>query len=128
MNEFRFENLDVWKNAITLSSKLFPLSEIAYKAGRFGLAKQLETATLSISNNISEGSGCDSDKEFARFLVISRRSLFECVNILYNYELVKLITSNTRKSLYPEMLFISKQLWALRTKLLNNKKPPNQKN
>jgi four helix bundle protein len=37
---------------------------------------------MSITNNIAEGSGSFSDKEFAQFLNISRRSIFECVNIL----------------------------------------------
>mgnify|MGYP006284987293 CR=1 FL=1 len=37
---------------------------------------------MSITNNIAEGSASFSNKEFAQFLNISRRSLFECFNIL----------------------------------------------
>ncbi len=36
---------------------------------------------MSISNNIAEGSCSFSDKDFAHFLNVSRRSIFECANI-----------------------------------------------
>jgi len=34
---------------------------------------------LSVILNIAEGSGCDTDKEFSRFLEISLRSVYEIV-------------------------------------------------
>ncbi len=37
---------------------------------------------MSITNNISEGSGSFSNKDFSNFLNMSRRSTFEVVNIL----------------------------------------------
>jgi four helix bundle protein len=37
---------------------------------------------MSMSNNIAEGSGSDSKKEFNYFLNVSRRSTFENANIL----------------------------------------------
>jgi len=47
---------------------------------RFG--EQLRAATLSITNNIAEGSGSDSDDDFSNFLNFSRRSVFEVANML----------------------------------------------
>ena len=44
-----------------------------------GLADQIERALHSIVLNIAEGSADHSDKEFARFLGISIRSLYETV-------------------------------------------------
>lgn len=37
---------------------------------------------MSMSNNIAEGSGSSSNKEFKQFLNIDRRSTFENANIL----------------------------------------------
>lgn len=37
---------------------------------------------MSVSNNIAEGSGSASSKEFANYLNMSRRSVFENANIL----------------------------------------------
>jgi len=48
---------------------------------------------MSITNNIAEGSGSFSDKEFAQFLNISRRSIFECVNILVILNEIELISN-----------------------------------
>ena len=45
-------------------------------------AEQLRGAGLSLSNNIAEGSGSRHAKEFAQFLNIARRSLFEDASML----------------------------------------------
>ena len=37
---------------------------------------------MSMSNNIAEGSGSNSNKEFSQFLNIARRSTFENANIV----------------------------------------------
>jgi four helix bundle protein len=46
---------------------------------------------MSMSNNIVEGSGSSSKKEFRSFLNIARRSTFENANILIILERRKLI-------------------------------------
>ena len=91
MDEFRFEKLDIWKDAIEVSDLLFDLAEKSDEKRYYKFAEQLRAATMSISNNIAEGSGSFSDKEFASFLNISRRSVFECANILYIFERRKII-------------------------------------
>jgi four helix bundle protein len=48
----------------------------------FRFAVQLRGATLSITNNIAEGSGSVSDADFASFLNLARRSVFEVANML----------------------------------------------
>ena len=83
MVQFRFMNLEIWKSAIAMNDELY---DVAYKlenAKHFRMAEQLRAASLSISNNIAEGSGSFSDKDFANFLKFSRRSTFEVVNILF---------------------------------------------
>ena len=82
MEYFRFEKMNIWKDAVDLSDKLFDYSDKAEEKRFYKFAEQLRAAGMSISNNIAEGSGSFSDKEFANFLNISRRSVFECANIL----------------------------------------------
>ena len=82
MYKFRFQDLEIWKEAIEVSDGLFDISDDLLEKKRFGFADQLTRATLSISNNIAEGSGSTSDKDFANFLRISKRSAFEVCNIL----------------------------------------------
>ena len=86
MDAFRFENLDICKEGIEFSDTLFNIADTAESKKLFRFAEQLRACTMRITNNIAEVSGSASDKEFASFLNISRRSLFECVNILYIFE------------------------------------------
>jgi four helix bundle protein len=85
---------------------------------------------MSITNNIAEGSASNSDKDFAQFLNIARRSVFECVNILILFERRKYITLDELDSLKFELSSISKMLTNLRKSLLNSKpsalRPPLQ--
>jgi four helix bundle protein len=79
---FRFQDFDIWQKAAGLSSKLFDMADQLEQKHKFKFAEQLRAATLSITNNIAEGSGSRSDVDFANFLNISRRSVFEVANIL----------------------------------------------
>src|SRR5918996_6662618 len=80
--QFRFEDLEIWRRGAEISGKLFQLADELEKRHLFRFAEQLRGATLSITNNIAEGSGSLSNAEFANFLNMSRRSIFETANIL----------------------------------------------
>jgi four helix bundle protein len=80
MAKFRFQDLEIWQMAIEIGDKLFDIADQLEQKHLFRFAEQLRAAGMSMSNNIAEGSGCDSDKEFARFLDIARRSTFENAN------------------------------------------------
>jgi four helix bundle protein len=66
------------------------LSEKKY----FRFSEQLRGAAMSISNNIAEGSGSSSSKDFNNFLNIARRLTFENANILIILNRRKLIDDN----------------------------------
>jgi len=83
MVHFRFMDLEIWKEAIKLNDELYDLAEIFEQAKHYRMAEQLRAASLSVSNNIAEGSGSFSNKDFANFLKFARRSVFEVVNITY---------------------------------------------
>ncbi len=80
--QFRFEELEIWKKAAAFSMELFALADGLEQRKCFRFAEQLRAATLSITNNIAEGSGSQSKTDFANFLNIARRSVFETANIL----------------------------------------------
>ena len=48
----------------------------------FRFADQLRAATLSMPNNIAEGSGSNSNREFGRFISYARCSAFENANMI----------------------------------------------
>jgi four helix bundle protein len=120
MDYFRFEKMDIWNDAISVSDILFDYADKAEEKRCFRFAEQLRAASMSISNNIAEGSGSFSDKEFASFLNISRRSVFECANILHIFLRREILTQEEKDKIYPQLITLSKKITNFR-KSLNNK-------
>ncbi len=118
MDDFRFEKLEIWKESIEVTDVLFDFAEKADEKRFYKFAEQLRAAAMSISNNIAEGSGSFSDREFASFLNISRRSVFECANILFIFERRKVITSEERIHQRIKLLILSKQITNFRKSLV----------
>ncbi len=117
MDDFRFEQLDIWKEAILVSDILFDYADKAEDRKFYKFAEQLRAATMSISNNIAEGSGSFSDKDFANFLNIARRSVFECANIIYLFLQRKIISLEEKNSVYQKLLILSKKITNFRKTL-----------
>jgi four helix bundle protein len=122
MNEFRFENMRIWQDGMKHSQLLLEYATKAEEKKFYRYAEQLRAATMSITNDIAEGSGSDSDKDFARFLVMSKRSIYECVNILHLFEGSKIIRKEERENMYPSLAALSKQITNFRKSLLNGKR------
>jgi four helix bundle protein len=91
MVKFRFQDLKIWQLAIEIADKLFDIADELDKKRLFRFAEQLRAAGMSMSNNIAEGSGSVSKKEFKNFLNIARRSTFENANIMIILERRKLL-------------------------------------
>ena len=117
MDDFRFEQLDIWKESIAISDILFDFAEKADTIKYFKFAEQLRSAAMSISNNFAEGSGSFSDKEFASFLNIARRSVFECANILHIFLRRKIIIDEEKILIYGKLLMLSKKITNFRKTL-----------
>ena len=117
MEDFRFEQLDIWKEANQVSDLLFDYADQSDEKRLYKFAEQLRSAAMSISNNIAEGSGSFSDKEFANYLNISSRSIFECASILQIYQRRKIITAGQREKVYPDLIRLSKKITNFRKTL-----------
>lgn len=80
---FRFEELEVWQEArkinqvIYRQTRKFPREEI------YAMTSQIRRASVSVSSNIAEGSGRNSDKDFAHFLEPSYGSLMELASVFF---------------------------------------------
>ena len=80
---FRFEKLEVWQQARKLNQRVYRLARKLPKDELFGMTSQLRRAAVSVSSNMAEGSGRNSDKDFAHFLEQSYGSLMELASLLY---------------------------------------------
>ena len=100
---FRFQKLEIWKKAIEIGHKLLDVADILEKRKLYRFAEQIRGASLSISNNIAEGSGSSSKKDFAHFLNIARRSAFENANMAIVFERRRLIDKKVRDELLQDL-------------------------
>ena len=80
----RFEDLECWQAARKLVNVVYDSikSSKAFQSD-YRLTDQSKGAAISIMNNISEGWASQSNAEFIRFLVYSRRSCAEVQNCFY---------------------------------------------
>ena len=79
----KFEDLQAWQHARTLTRSVYQISIKGPLAKDFGLRDQLRRAAVSIMANIAEGFDCRSRVEFIRFLGYARRSAVEVQSLLY---------------------------------------------
>ena len=79
----RFEDLDAWKKARELANAVYKVTtEDSFKHD-YGLRDQIQRASVSVMANIAEGFGCDTDKDYIRFLNYAFRSTLEVQSHLY---------------------------------------------
>lgn len=114
---FRFEKMEIWQRAADISSALFDLADALDRRKYFRFGEQLRAATLSITNNIAEGSGSDSDDDFSNFLKFSRRSLYEVANMLMLFAHKGYLNEAEINSLLAELQEQSKMILAFRRSL-----------
>lgn len=100
MAKFRFQDLEIWQKAILIGDHLLDIADRLEEEKKFRFAEQMRGAAFSISNNIAEGSGSDSNREFAQFLNFAKRSCFEDANMLIVFERRGLITTEEKEGLF----------------------------
>ena len=120
MVHFRFMDLEIWKDSIELNDQLFDLADLMGEAKSFRVAEQLRAASLSISNNIAEGSGSFSSKGIANFLNIARRSVFERANISSVAHRHKFISKEKLNQILVDLDSLSRKITNFRKSLIKN--------
>ena len=72
-----FRDLIVWQKAMDLVVKIYKVTNNFPDEEKYGLVSQLRGAGVSVSSNIAEGFGRNSNKTFIVFLNYSMGSLME---------------------------------------------------
>jgi len=66
-----YENLKCWQLAHECTLNLYSVTRTFPDEERFGLVSQIRRAVVSIGSNLAEGSGRNSQADFARFVDIA---------------------------------------------------------
>ncbi len=111
---FRFEQLEIWQLAIAYGNRLYDFANTLPKEELFGMSSQLKRAAVSISNNIAEGSGGTTNRDFRNFIDIAIKSALETVSLLQFCKEREFIADKLLVDLYKEAELLIKKLNAFK--------------
>lgn len=111
---FKFEKLEVWKEAVQLSGLAYTISKKFPKEEIYVLTPQLRRAVDSISLNIAEGSTGQSNAEFRKFLGYAIRSGVEVVGCIYLAKNRNIISDDDFNTIYESTDNLVKRIQSLR--------------
>jgi four helix bundle protein len=103
----KFEDLSVWQEGLKMAIDVY---KIFAQSREYGLKDQITRACVSVPSNIAEGFERNSNKEFIRFLKISKGSSGEVRTQIYIAMGVGIIDSETGNLLLERSRIISKML------------------
>ena len=105
-----FEDLEVYKTAVKFTAKVYELLKKSPLKEDFAMVDQMRRATISISNNVSEGFERETDKELIRFLYFSKGSAGEVRNLFNLMEEIGYFEAVELDEYKKDIINISKQL------------------
>ncbi|MBI5916121.1 MAG: four helix bundle protein [Bacteroidetes bacterium] len=111
-----FRKLEIWKEGIELTVKIYEITEAFPSREKYGLVSQMTRASVSIPSNIAEG--CKgSDKELSRALEIALGSAFELETQLIISEKVGLLTHEKFDEILNSLGILQRRISAFRNTL-----------
>jgi four helix bundle protein len=113
----QFEELEVWKRSSRLAVDVLQLID---PIRLYALKDQMARSSISVPSNIAEGAERDSDREFRRFLAISKGSVRELRTQLYIGLAAGVFTNDTATPLIQETKEIAAMIEGLRKRLGGN--------
>lgn len=110
-------DLKVWQKSIELAKMTYQILPELPKEERFGLSDQIRRSVVSVSSNIAEGAGRNSNKEFLHFLGISKGSSYELqTQLILSYEL-GMINKEKIEPIIELIIEIQKMIYSFQKKL-----------
>ncbi len=121
MEDFKFMQYEIWKRSVELAKKIFKwLNTLKPGSKHYKLVQQIEASSASVFENIAEGYGRGTTREFIRFLKISRGSLYETASLLYFFKEIEWMEDQIFKELFTECNVNAKMINSLISKLNKN--------
>ena len=113
---FRFEELEIWQQAISYAKGVYQIAAKFPKVEIFASSDQLRRAAVSVSNNIAEGSG-GTTKDFSNYLDIAVKSTLETVSCLRLAQELGYIDKSILDEMYSQAEVLIKRIRAFKKTL-----------
>lgn len=112
-----YKKYTIWEKSHKLALEIYTTTKSFPKEEIYGITSQVRRASLSIPTNIVEGSGRNSQKEFAHFINIASGSAAETEYLIrFSFDL-NYIDENQFNKLNNEIISLRKMLNAFHQKL-----------
>ena len=108
-----FKKFNVWQKVRVFTKDIYSISKSFPDDEKFGLTSQLRRATISITNNIAEGCGRNTDKQLVQFLQYAHGSAVEVENVLILAADLEFISNADFQNLNDQLIPIQKMLFTL---------------
>jgi len=102
--------LKIWEDSHNLVLEIYNILKVFPKNEEYGLTSQIKRAVISIPTNIVEGHSKNSNKDFLRFLYISRGSLEEVKYLLFLSKELSFIQNDKYKEIEKKLSKLSYML------------------
>lgn len=113
----RYKELLVWQKAVDLAVDVYQITEKLPKEEKYGLISQINRSVVSISSNIAEGAGRNTNKDFNNFLGIAQGSSFELDTQLIISNRLKFISDQEYQSVELQLAHIQNMIAKLKKSL-----------
>ena len=113
----QFEKLKIWQKAMDITEKVYLVCAALPENEKFNLTHQIKKCAVSIPSNIAEGSGRNSNNEFAHFLGIANGTTYELITQLLISKRLKLIEEEKITPIVNELIEVSNMNFALQKTL-----------
>ena len=113
------ENLYIWQESRSVVNDIYTLMK---DCRDFSFKDQIQRASISIMNNIAEGTESGSDAKYINFLNISRGSCSEVHSMLYLCEYFKICSQEERIKIQTKVKLLSVGIVNLVNYISKNKK------
>ena len=113
----KVEDLKIWQKSIELTKLVYDAVLSLPSNEKYGLTSQIKRSVISISSNIAEGAGRNSDKEFKQFLSIANGSSYELQTQLILTVELNLISNDKIQSIVKLLVEVQKMNYSLQKSL-----------
>ena len=108
-----FKELKIWSKSIDLATEIYKATSNFPTEEKYGLTSQMRRCAVSISSNIAEVAGRNTNGEFRQFLGIANGSSYELYTQFILSNKLKLIDDNTMNPILKEIDEIQKMNYKL---------------
>lgn len=112
-----YKDLRVWQKSVDLVVNVYKLTKKFPSNEQFALTSQVQRAAVSVSSNIADGYGRNTQKEYVHFLRIANGSLLELESLITVAGRLSYIEEKECSTLEEQLSEVSRMLYALRKRI-----------